>query len=541
MKLRTGCLIAVPSLAFLLIFFYLPLADILRLGLWEDGPTLRFISSVLSNSYHRWVILFTIGQAVASTILTLLIGLPGAYIFAKYDFPGKRLIRALLTVPFVMPGIMVALGFILLFGKDGFIAHLIGHDPGIIYTWKAILLAHAFYNFPIVVRMVSSLWQRVNPHYEEMAKTLGARGFKLFWKVTLPLISPAIFASAMLTFVFCFLSFSVPLILGGYRYVTMEVDIFSTVMTLLDFRTGAALAVIQIALSALFMYIYLRSLDAYSKREEQRVLQRPARLTREDLFSLEGLGIILYSTLVFVFIVAPLIAIVYDSLLYNGHLSLENYRRVFSPEYNPMFGISTLGTIKNSLLFGFTTVVLSILIALPLAYFLNRYDFRGKRVLDVFVMLPLASSPVTVALGYIMAFQSTPLYYTFWIVAIAHSVIAYPFVFRSLSTGLGKIKRNLREAALTLGANEWRAFLKVELPLAFGSLLVGAIFAFAMSIAELGATYMLAKPEYTTMSLAVYKFLGARHFGSASALSVLLMLVSAVGFLIIERVGEEVW
>ena len=541
MKLRTGYLIAVPSLAFLLIFFYLPLADILRLGLWEDGPTLRFISSVLSNSYHRWVILFTIGQALASTILTLLIGLPGAYIFAKYDFPGKRLIRALLTVPFVMPGIMVALGFILLFGKDGFIAHLIGHDPGIIYTWKAILLAHAFYNFPIVVRMVSSLWQRVNPHYEEMAKTLGARGFKLFWKVTLPLISPAIFASAMLTFVFCFLSFSVPLILGGYRYVTMEVDIFSTVMTLLDFRTGAALAVIQIALSALFMYIYLRSLDAYSKREEQRVLQRPARLTRKDLFSLKGLGIILYSALVFVFIVAPLIAIVYDSLLYNGHLSLENYRRVFSPEYNPMFGISTLGTIKNSLLFGFTTVVLSILIALPLAYFLNRYDFRGKRVLDVFVMLPLASSPVTVALGYIMAFQSTPLYYTFWIVAIAHSVIAYPFVFRSLSTGLGKIKRNLREAALTLGANEWRAFLRVELPLAFGSLLVGAIFAFAMSIAELGATYMLAKPEYTTMSLAVYKFLGARHFGSASALSVLLMLVSAVGFLIIERVGEEVW
>ncbi|WP_297063578.1 iron ABC transporter permease, partial [Thermococcus sp.] len=210
-------------------------------------------------------------------------------------------------------------------------------------------------------------------------------------------------------------------------------------------------------------------------------------------------------------------------------------------EYNPMFGISTLGTIKNSLLFGFTTVVLSIMIALPLAYLLNRHDFRGKGVLDVLVMLPLASSPVTVALGYIMAFQSTPLYYTFWIVAIAHSVIAYPFVFRSLSTGLGKIKRNLREAALALGANEWRAFLRVEFPLAFGSFLVGAIFAFAMSIAELGATYMLAKPEYTTMSLAVYKFLGARHFGSASALSVLLMLVSAVGFLIIERVGEEVW
>jgi len=345
----------------------------------------------------------------------------------------------------------------------------------------------------------------------------------------------------MLTFVFCFLSFSIPLIIGGYRYATIEVDIFTSIMVLLDFKTGSALVIIQIALSMAFMYVYLRSLDAYAKREEQRVLQRPMKLVSRDFFSLKGLGIIFYSVLVFIFIVAPLLAIVYDSLLFNGHLSLENYRRVFSTRYNPMFGVSTLGAIKNSLLFGFTTVLVSILVALPLAYLLNRWDFKGKRVLDVLAMLPLASSPVTVALGYVMVFQTTPLYYTFWIVAVAHAIIAYPFVFRSLSTGLGKIKRNLREAALTLGAGEWVAFLRVELPLALGSLIVGAIFAFAMSVAELGATYMLAKPEYTTMSLAVYKFLGARHFGSASALSVVLMAISALGFLIIERIGEEVW
>ncbi|KQH82548.1 ABC transporter permease subunit, partial [Thermococcus thioreducens] len=90
-------------------------------------------------------------------------------------------------------------------------------------------------------------------------------------------------------------------------------------------------------------------------------------------------------------------------------------------------------------------------------------------------------------------------------------------------------------------AREWKAFLRVELPLALGGVIVGAIFAFAMSIAELGATYMLAKPEYTTMTVAIYKFLGARQFGSASALAVLLMAVSTLGFLIIERAGEEVW
>ncbi len=541
MRMRPTKLILIIPVALLVVFFYVPLISILQTGLWDNGPTLKFISSVLVNSYHRRVIEFTVAQALASTVLTLAIGLPGAYIFAKYDFPGKRIIRAVLTVPFVMPSVMVALGFILLFGRGGIITDLIGHDLGILYSWKGILLAHAFYNFPIVVRMVSALWQRINPHYEEAAMTLGARGWRLFWRVTLPMLSPAIFASAMLTFVFCFLSFSIPLIIGGYRYATIEVDIFTSIMTLLDFRTGAALAVIQIVLSMAFMYLYLKSLDAYAKREEQRVMQRPRRMTLSELASLKGSLMIIYALFIFIFIVSPLLAVLYDSLHFNGVWSLENYRRIFSAEYNPMFGASTLDAIRNSLTFGFATVFLSLLTALPIAYSMHRWNFRGKRVFDVLATLPLASSAITLGLGYIRVFSGTALYYTPWLLIAAYTIISYPFVLRTLSASLKKIRPNLWEAALSLGAKEWKAFLRVELPLALGGLIVGSIFAFAMSIAELGATYMLAKPEYTTMTLAVYKFLGARQFGSASALAVLLMLISTAGFLLIERTGEEVW
>ena len=541
MRFRATKLLLTIPVVLLLAFFYVPLISILQTGLWENGPTLKFIHSVLANSYHRRVIGFTIAQALASTALTLAIGLPGAYVFAKYDFPGKRVIKAVLTVPFVMPSVMVALGFILLFGRSGFITGLIGHDLGILYSWKGILLAHAFYNFPIVVRMVSALWQRINPHYEEAAMALGARGWRLFWRVTLPMLSPAIFASAMLTFVFCFLSFSIPLIIGGYRYATIEVDIFTSIMTLLDFRTGSALAVIQITLSIAFMYLYLRSLDAYARREEQRIMQRPRRMSLSELASLGGLLLIIYALFVFVFIVSPLLAVLYDSLHFNGQWSIENYRRIFSAEYNPMFGASTLDAIRNSLTFGFATVFLSLLVALPIAYAMHRWNFRGKRLLDVLATLPLASSAITLGLGYIRVFSGTALYYTPWLLIAAYTIISYPFVLRAVSASLKKIRPNLWEAALSLGAKEWKAFLKVELPLALGGLIVGAIFAFAMSIAELGATYMLAKPEYTTMTLAVYKFLGARQFGSASALSVLLMLISTAGFLLIERTGEEVW
>ncbi|ASJ09854.1 ABC transporter [Thermococcus sp. P6] len=541
MMSRLSKIFLLVPITFLLVFFYLPLASILKTGLWDGGFTLRYLLSVLSNEYHRRVILFTISQAIGSTLLTLLLGLPGAYIFAKYDFPGKGLVKAILTVPFVMPSVMVALGFILLFGKSGILTDIIGRDLGIVYSWKGILLAHAFYNFPVVVRMVSSLWQRVNPHYEEAAMSLGARGWRLFWRVTLPLISPAIFASAMLTFVFCFLSFSIPLIIGGYHYATMEVDIFTSIMVLLDFRTGAAVAIIQITLSMGFMYLYLRALDAYARREEQRVFRKPIPFTRRDWLSIKGLLVGLYSLIVFIFIVSPLLAVLYDSLRFNDSWSLENYRRMLSPEYNPMFGTTTLDVVRNSLTFGAATVFLSILVALPVSYALHRWNFRGKRLFDVLIMLPLGSSAVTLGLGYIRLFHATPLYFTPWIIIAAHTVIAYPFVLRAVSTSLKKIKPNLREAALSLGAKEWTAFLRVELPLALGGVIVGAIFAFAMSIAELGATYMLAKPEYTTMTVAIYKFLGSRQFGPASALAVLLMVVSTFAFLIIERVGEEAW
>ncbi len=535
---RFWLVVFLPALAFLVVFFYYPVALIL-----EDGLSVSAISSVLSNPYYRHVIAFTILQAVGSTLLTLAIGLPGAYLFAKYDFPGKRILKAILTVPFVMPSIMVALGFILLFGREGFFTSILGRNLGILYSWKAILLAHAFYNFPVVVRMVSSLWERINPHYEEAAMSLGARGFTLFRKVTLPMLYPAILASSLLTFIFSFLSFSIPLLLGGYRYSTIEVAIFTSIMTLLDFRTGAALAVIQMTLSFTFMYLYLKSLDRYSKAEEQRILREPRRLKLKDMLSLKGLGITIYSAIVFVFILSPLLAVVYDSITWKGKFTLEFYRRLFDSSYNPIFGSDSLHAIAWTFAFGFATVLLATLIALAIAYSALRWDLPGKTLVDVLATLPLGSSAIVIGLGYIKAFHRPPLLLlgSPYLIVAAHTVIAYPFALRAVSSSLRKVKSSLREAAMSLGATDFKAFLKVELPLAFGGVLVGAVFSFAMSIAELGATYMIYQPEYTTITIAIYRYLGSRQFGSASAMAVILMIVSLVGFLLIERTGEEVW
>ncbi|AFK22809.1 iron ABC transporter permease [Pyrococcus sp. ST04] len=519
-------LVIIPSLVFLLVFFYMPVMYVIRLGL--NFESLR---DVLTNEYHLRVIGFTFIQAALSTLLTLAIGLPGAYIFARYEFPGKSILKAIMTIPFVMPSVMVALGFIVLFGKSGPLGWM-----NVLYSWKAIILAHAFYNFPVVVRMVSALLERVNPHYEEAAMTLGAKGLILFRKITLPLILPGILSSALLTFTFSFMSFSIPLILGGYKYTTLEVDIFTSIMVLLDFKTGSSLALLQMILSLIFIYAYLKTLDLYAKREEQKIFRRC-----EKPKGLALIGTLLYFLLTSLFILGPLVAVLYDSLAFNGTISLEWYRRAFSPRYNPMFGTSVPRTIVNSLFFGIITVTISLLVAIPLSYSLTKWKFRGKSLVDALATLPLASSPVILGLGYLLLFRKSSLYGSWILVGIAHSIVAYPFVLRAVSSSLVKIRENLFEAALTLGAKEFIAFFKVELPLALRGIIVGAIFAFAISIAELATTYMLAKPEYTTLTLAIYKFISSRQFGPASALATILMIISGISFILIEKTGEEVW
>ncbi len=291
------------------------------------------------------------------------------------------------------------------------------------------------------------------------------------------------------------------------------------------------------------MYLYLKSLEKYAKAEEQRILRKPKKLTLREMLSLKGLAIALYSAVVFVFVLAPLLAVVYDSITWNGNFTLEFYRRLFDGSYNPIFGSDSLHAIFWSFTFGFATVLLATLIALAMAYSSLRWDLPGRTLIDVLATLPLGSSPIIIGLGYIKAFHKPPLLLlgSPYLIIAAHTVIAYPFALRAISSSLKKIKTSLREAAMSLGATDFKAFLKVELPLAFGGVLVRAVFSFAMSIAELGATYMIYQPKYTTITIAIYRYLGSRQFNSASTMAVILMIVSLVGFLLIEKTGEEVW
>ncbi len=557
-------------LTFLLVFYFYPIASILTLSFAPEG---RFdpaaLGKLFSTPYYLQTLWFTTWQAALSTLLTVGLALPGAYVFARYDFPGKSLVQALTTVPFVLPTIVVALAFTALLGPHGLLnlalMGLLGLDQpplDLQHTLTVILLAHVFYNYTLVLRMVGTYWANLDPQLGEAARLLGANRWRAFREVTLPLLAPAIGAAALLVFIFCFTSFGVVLVLGGPRFATLEVEIYHQTIHYLNLPLAAALSLIQIIFTFTLMATYTRLQARKTLPLELRprqVTQRRPRRWREWLVVGTNVGLML------VLLVAPLVALVERSLTLSttGGVSLAFYRQLF---YNPRgsaFYVPPVAAVRNSVGFALATVGLSVVLGLMAAAVLDNAgadSARGsgsaarsprprgrwlRRLLDPVFMLPLGTSAVTLGLGYIVALDEPPLNLRTspLLIVLAHTLVALPFVVRSVLPALRSIHPHLREAAALLGASPWRMWREVDLPIVARSVLVGAVFAITISMGEFGSTSLIARPERPTMPVAIYRFLGrpgTANYGQALAMSTLLMLVCTLGFLALERfrVGE---
>ncbi|HEY8541966.1 MAG TPA: ABC transporter permease subunit, partial [Pseudothermotoga sp.] len=189
------------------------------------------------------IIKFTIFQALISAFLTMLLGIPGAYLIARTRLPKtvKSLLKSASMVPFVLPGISMAIGFLLTFGNNGIVNSVLSFFNlriRILYTFTAVLIGHVFYNFPLFIRIVGDAFERIDKSLLEMANLEGASKFKRFWHVELPLMTPAIGSAFALSYLYCFTSFAVVMILGGIKYSTIEVSIYMYLRVLLDFESA---------------------------------------------------------------------------------------------------------------------------------------------------------------------------------------------------------------------------------------------------------------------------------------------------------------
>ena len=540
----------VVPLAFLAVFFFYPLLSILAVSLAPEGYLdLAALQKLVSSSYYLRTLAFTTWQAALSTILTVALALPGAYVFARYRFRGKWLLQALTTIPFVLPTVVVANAFTAFLGPQSRLnlglMGLLGLDSpplNLQHSLWLILAAHVFYNYAVVLRIVSGFWATLSPRVEEAARVLGARSRDVWWHVTLPLLAPAVAAAAMLVFIFCFTSFGVILILGGPRYATLEVEIYRQTVNLFNLPVAAALALVQIIFTFAMMWAYTALQRRTSRQLEMRtgeLTQRPPRTRRARL--LVGANVVA----MILGLLLPLVALVDRSLTLGGGLSLRYYAELFVNRRNSLLYVPPIQAAFNSLAFAAATVFLALLVGTIGAAMLarparDRAQRRIRSLLDPVLMLPLGASAVTLGFGFIIALDRPPLNLRAspLLVPLAHTLVAFPFVVRSLLPTLRSIRPSLREAAAVLGAGPLRVWGEIVLPIAGRAMLVGAVFAFTISMGEFGATALIARPQTPTLPVAIYRFLGqpgALNYGQALAMSTLLMLVCAAGMLAIER------
>jgi thiamine transport system permease protein len=552
---RNAGLWAAP-LIFLALFYALPMVQVLRLSLTRGAGLAAPFVEAFRSPLERDILGFTFLQASLSTLLTLLVGLPGAYLLARYSFRGRSLLLALTSVPFVMPTLVVGAAFQALLGPHGWInlalMELLGlSEPPIafLHSLTAILLAHVFYNTSIVLRMVGDFWSHLDPRIAAAARTLGAGRWEVLRRVTLPLLLPAITAAALLVFLFDFTSFGVILVLGGPRLATLEVEIYNQTVGLFNLPLAAALSVIQLACTLALTVAYTR----LAVRVSRPISLRPRRLTQQPLRGLRRRVLAaLIIGLLLALLVTPLVALAARSVadlepegdqgatVARG-LTTDYYRELWINRRESIFFVPPSTAIGVSLAYASTTVVLSLALGLPAAWALAyRPESAASRIFDPLLLLPLGTSAVTLGLGFIVALNQPPLDLRAspWLVPLAHTLVALPFVVRSLTPALRSIRPRLRHAAAVLGANPGLVVTHVDLPLVGRALLVAAAFAFSISLGEFGATALIARPEYPTVPVMIYRFLsqpGALNYGQALALSTILMVVCATAMLGIER------
>ncbi len=505
--------LALVPLGFLAVFFVWPVGTILARGLDStNGFGTETLAAVLGDARFREIIWFTVVQAALSTLLTLAIGLPVAMVLGRYRFRGHGLLQAVVTAPFALPTIVVALAFTSL---------------GIQRSLVAILLAHCFFNVAVVARVVGGAAERLDRGPADAARMLGAGRVATFRAVTWPALRGSVLAAASVVFLFCFTSFGVILVLGDAGTATIETEIYRQTAQLLDLQTAAALSIIQLVA----VIGVLVAAGAFGRRvgAGQRAPHGRERLTTRRSRLLAAVAVL--PTLVLVLV--PTIELLRRAAANRAY----GFRHLTDTPTG--LATSPAQAVLTSIGIAIAATAIAATLGLLLATALTglRRPSRLVRATEALVVIPLGVSAVTVGFGFLITFDAPPmnLRASWWIIPIAHALVALPFVLRATVPVLRTIDHRQREAATMLGASAPSVWRAVDAPVVARAAAVASAFAFAISLGEFGATLFIVRPTTTTVPVAIYRLLsqpGTTNRDLAMTLAALLMLLTgAVAYL----------
>lgn len=471
-------------------FYLWPLLTLLGRGLTPSG-----LADTIGDNLTRQVAWFTFWQAALSTVLTLACGLVPAYVMGRYEFPGRRLLDGVLAATFVLPTVVMGAAVLALLPAS--------IERGVI----PILIAHVVFNLAVVVRTVGPVLTALPRDLDAAAATLGAPPARVFREITLPAIGPSLGAAASIVFVFTFTSFGVVRLVGGVARSTIEVEIWRQATQFGDIDTAAALTVLQLTVVAVVVGVA----SGWQRRRSRALGLRIGSQRRRPNGPRQRRFVLVTGLLTALVVAAPLAALVERSLRTRDSYSLHAWRDLGATELRPgiSVGVDPLGALGSSLQAMLVATLLAVVVG-TLAAVAIVASPRAGRVLDGALMLPIATSAVTVGFGILITFDRDPVDWrsSWWIVPVGHALVALPFVVRTVLPVLRGVEGRRLEAAATLGAAPARAWRLVVAPHLRRPVTVAAGLAAAISLGEFGASSFLSRSGGETMPIAIERLLG---------------------------------
>ena len=505
MQNRVRWLLLALPLGFLLMVLVAP-----SLRLLAEADRLSWLQP-WTEPYLRGRIVWTFAQAALTCGLALLLGLPLAWVLARWDFPGRVLLLRTLMLPFVVPTLVAAMGVLALWGPQGIVVGWGG--PNLQGTPWLLLYGNLFFNLCLVVRAATDALGQVSAARVAAARTLGATPWRAFWRVEWPAIAPWLASALCLVFLYCFSGFGLAMVLGGQAYATVEVEIYTLVAYELQLAQAGVLALWMLLLTGLVALVYAAI---------ERHLASPARADAVQRRRPHGMGqwtaLVMALLLWLAVCVAPLAAIVWRAVLAG------------SAAWSLLLQESTWQALWNTARFSALAVVCATLLGL-----VHAMAARQSLFMRTLVFLPFVVSPVAVAFGLLLLYPQWTA--SMGLLVAAYALLAYPFVAKSVAAGLDSVPPHLLQAARSLGASPWRVFWRVTLPLLRPALRRGVAFAAATAVGEFAVTLFLSRPEWATLTTLIYEHLGRPGIANRDAamvLACLLMAMALLAFIAIE-------
>jgi thiamine transport system permease protein len=463
---------------------------------------------------------YTVIQALLSTLVSVVCAIPATYVLYRLRVPGRRILLALVTVPFVLPTVVVGLAFRELLPFAG--------------TTAAIIVAHAFFNIGLVIRIVGGVWGQLDPRPAQVATTLGAPPWRVFTDVTVPQLRSALLASAILVFLFSFTSFGVVLVVGDPALPTIEVEIYRKAIQILDLNAAATLTLLQLVIIVVALAFAVRLQAQVSTGRNLT-----AETHREPIRGLGNACAVAATGALVAALLLPIIALAARSIRVGDGWGLQWFVEIFNPTDTTTRATTAWTSLTVSLRYAAIATAIAVPLGVMAAVVLSLAR-RGRTRLDTVISLPLGVSAVSIGLGLLLFSLTGPLDLRGWslLVPLGQALVAMPLVVRVVLPVLRSIDPRLREVAATLGASPARAWLLVDGPLALRAAAISAGLAAAVSLGEFGATAFLVRADAPTVPVQIVRLLGRpgeANLGQAAALSVILIVLTALVVGLAER------